>query len=205
MRQKSPDMLKFMGKVIVGIDLAAKGKNPTGWALWKDNTVNTTLIYDDEEILKEVAKASPDIVAIDAPLMLPEKGLFRRADIELIKMGYRVFPPGLPSMRLLTLRAMKINRLIKEMRIRTIEVHPTSTRKALDMPLKNIREVQTVFEELGLEGSINERILTVHEIDAITAALTAHLYLAGLTEAFGDEVGGYIIIPRRMNWRALKP
>ncbi|MEM0216371.1 MAG: DUF429 domain-containing protein [Candidatus Bathyarchaeia archaeon] len=197
-------MLKFMGKGIVGIDLAAKSENPTGWALWKDNVIKTTLMYDDEEILKEVTKTSPDIIAIDAPLTLPKKGLFRKADVELIKTGYRVFPPGLPSMRLLTLRAMEINRLIAERGIKTIEVHPTSTRKALSMPLKNPREVQKVFEELGLNGSLKERLLTAHEIDAITAALTAYLYLAGLTEIFGDEEEGYIVVPRRINWRTLK-
>lgn len=193
-----------MVKGIIGIDLAAKSENPTGWALLKDSIVKTTLMYNDDEILKEVTKASPDIVAIDAPLTLPKKGLFRKADVELIKTGYRVFPPGLPSMHLLTLRAMKINRLITEMGIKTIEVHPTSTRKALGMPLKNPREVQTIFEELGLNGSLKERILTVHEIDAITAALTAYLHLAGLTETFGDEEEGYIVIPRKINWRELK-
>ncbi|MBC7129973.1 DUF429 domain-containing protein [Candidatus Bathyarchaeota archaeon] len=193
-----------MSRIIIGIDLAAKQKNPTGWALLKGKKIETSIIYKDEEILEKIKNASPSIVAIDAPLKLPKTGLLRKADRELIKRGYRVFPPGLQSMRTLTIRAMRLNRLILEMGIETIEVHPTSTRRALNMPLKNLKEIKAILEELGLEGSWKAQSLKLHEIDAITAALTAQLYLKGLTESFGDEGEGYIVIPKRQDWRALK-
>ena len=191
-------------KGVIGIDLASKPKNPTGWAFLKNKMVETALIYMNKEILEKIMQLKPTIVAIDAPLNLPKKGLLRKADGELIKRGYRVFPPGLPAMKRLTLRAIKLNRLITEKGIETIEVHPTSTRRALNMPLKDWEEIQKTFESMGLEGSLKILTLKPHEIDAVTAALTAHLYMQGLTEALGDEEEGYIIIPKKQDWRNIK-
>jgi predicted nuclease with RNAse H fold len=54
----------------------------------------------------------------------------------MIKKGYRVLPPKFPAMKELTLRATRLNNLIEENTYKTIEVHPTSNRKALQMPLR---------------------------------------------------------------------
>ncbi|MEM2952951.1 MAG: DUF429 domain-containing protein [Candidatus Bathyarchaeia archaeon] len=191
-------------KIIMGIDLAGKQKNPTGLAFWENKKIETTLIYTNKEILEKITHAKPTLVAIDAPLALPKKGLLRKADKQLIKKGYRVFPPGLPAMKRLTLRAIKLNKLITEKGIKTIEVHPTSTRRALNMPLKDWREIQKTLENIGLEGSLKVRALKPHEIDAATAALTAYLYIKGLTEALGDEEEGYIVVPKKQDWRNIK-
>lgn len=191
-------------KVFIGVDLAGKQKNPTGWAFWKNKMVETAFIYMDKEILERIMQVNPTIVAIDAPLKLPKKGLLRKADKELIERGYRVFPPGLPAMKELTLRAIRLNRLITEKGIETIEVHPASTRRALNMPLKNWKEIQKTFENMGLEGSLKTHTLKPHEIDAVTAALTAHLHMQGLTEVLGDEGEGYVVIPKKQDWRNIK-
>ncbi len=191
-------------KVIIGIDLAGNSENPTGWALWKNRTLKTSLFYADDEILKGVARNKPAIIAIDAPFNLPKKGILRNADKEMIRKGYRVFPPSLPAMRKLTVRATKLNRLIAEKGYKIIEVHPTSTRKALNMPSKDWRKIQTLLTHIGLEGELTTRALTPHEIDAITAALTAYLYMQKQTEAIGDEEEGYIIIPKKQDWRTLQ-
>ena len=74
--------------------------------------------------------------------------MFREADKEMISKGYKVFPPKLPAMEKLTLRAIKLNRLITEKEYKTIEVHPTSTRKALNMPAKDWPNIQTSFQEM---------------------------------------------------------
>lgn len=197
-------MLELENSIIIGIDLAGSSKNPTGWALWKNKIVKANLVYTDEEILKGILSHSPSIVAIDAPLRLPKEGILRKADKEMIKRGYRVFPPGLPAMEKLTLRAIKINKLILEKKYKTVEVHPTSTRKALNMPLKEWKPIQTILESMGIKGDIKTRTLTSHEIDAITAALTAYLHLQKQTEAIGDEEEGFIIVPKKMDWRTLK-
>lgn len=191
-------------EIIIGIDLAGKQKNPTGWAFWKNKEVEPALIYTDKEILEKIMHAKPTIVAIDAPLKLPKKGLLRKADKELIKRGYRVFPTGLQAMKSLALRAIKLNRLIMEKGMETIEVHPTSTRRALNMPLKDWREIQKILENIGLEGSLKLRALKPHEIDAATAALTAYFHIKGLTEALGNKEEGYVIIPKKQDWRNIR-
>jgi len=191
-------------KVIIGIDLAGNPENPTGWTLWKNKTVKSSLIYADDEILEGIACNKPAIIAIDAPFSLPKRGILRKADKEMIREGYRVFPPSLPAMKKLTVRAVKLNKLIAEKGYKTIEVHPTSTRKALNMPSKDWRKIQTILTQTGLEGDLTARTLTSHEIDAITAALTAYLHMQKQTEALGDEEEGYIIIPKKQDWRTLR-
>jgi len=196
-------MLEFEGKCTIGIDLAGISKNPTGWALLECKTVKTSLIYTDKEILENLTRNEPSLIAIDAPLSLPRKGEhFRKADREMVKKGYRVFPPTLPAMKMLTLRAVKLNRLIEENAYKTIEVHPTSTRKALQMPLKDWKTIQETLKTLGLKGEIERRPLATHEIDAVTAALTATLHLAKQTEQVGDGKT-CIIVPQKRNWRTL--
>jgi len=189
---------------MVGIDLAGKTENPTGSALWKDRTVKTSLIYTDNEILENIAYSKPAIIAIDAPFSFPKRGILRKADKEMIRRGYRVFPPGIKAMRKLTARAIKLNKLIAEQGYKIIEVHPTSTRKALNMPAKDWKEIQKILKSISLEGEFKVRTLTPHEIDAITAALTAHLHMQKQTEALGDKEEGYIIIPKKQDWRTLQ-
>jgi len=191
-------------KGIIGRDLAGKTENPTGWALLLDKNVKTKLLYTNTEILEEISRSAPTLIAIDAPFSLPKTGLLRKADRYMIKRGYRVFPPKIPSMKSLTLRAIKLNKLIAKMGYKTIEVHPTSTRKALNMPLKDLDAIQEILKRIGLKGEIEIRPLTVHEIDAVTAALTAYLHTKSKAESIGDADEGYIIVPKKCDWKALK-
>jgi predicted nuclease with RNAse H fold len=197
-------MLDLKAKVIIGIDLAGKQKNPTGWAVWENKKVETCLLYTDNQILESIIQNKPEIIAIDAPFNLPKSGILRKADREMIKNGYRVFPPTLPAMKTLTIRAMKLNMLIAKKGFKTIEVHPTSTCKALNIPPKDWKKIKTVLMQLGLEDTLKVRTLAPHEIDAVIAALTAYLYMRKQTKALGDEKEGYIIIPKREDWRTLQ-
>jgi len=122
----------------------------------------------------------------------------------MIRRGYRVFPPCLPAMKTLTLRAMKLIKLMAKKGYKTIEVHPISTRKALNMPLKDWRKIQTTLETIGLEGDLKLRVLKCHEIDAVTAALTAYLHMKNQAETVWDGEEGYIIIPKKQDWRTLQ-
>jgi predicted nuclease with RNAse H fold len=189
-------MLELGGKCTIGIDLAGLSKNPTGFALLKGKTVETSLIYTDKEILESIIKNAPSLIAVDAPLSLPKKGkTFRKADREMIKRGYRVFPPTLPAMETLTLRAIKLNRLIEENTYKTIEVHPTSSRKDWEA-------IQDTLKTLGLKGELEMRQLATHEIDAVTAALTATLHLEKQTEQIGDGKAR-LMVPKKRDWRTL--
>jgi predicted nuclease with RNAse H fold len=143
-------MLKLAGKCIMGIDLAGLSKNPTGIALLKGNVAETSLVQTDKEILESITRNNPSLTAIDAPFSLPKNGqFFRRADREMLKRGYRVFSPNLPTMKKLTLRAAKLKCLIEEKAYKTIEVHPTSTRKALQIPPKDWKAIQEILKTLG--------------------------------------------------------
>jgi predicted nuclease with RNAse H fold len=197
-------MLEFNAKCVIGIDLAGSSRNPSGWAMLKGKTVKSFLLYPDSEILESAVRNLPALIAIDAPLSLPKKNeLFRKADREMIRNGYKVFPPNLPAMKKLALRAIRLNKLIEEKRYKTIEVHPTSTRKALQIPLKDWEAIQEILQILGLKGDIETRPLETHEIDAVTAALTAVLYLQSQTEMVGNAEEGYIIVPKKRDWRTL--
>jgi predicted nuclease with RNAse H fold len=57
---------------IVGIDLAGKQHNPTGWAFRKNNSIKTCLVYADEEILRKILKCNPILVVTDAPFGFPK-------------------------------------------------------------------------------------------------------------------------------------
>jgi predicted nuclease with RNAse H fold len=189
--------------VVIGIDLAADERNPSGWALWKGKHVQTCHLYQNGEIIEHTVKWHPTLIAIDAPLNLPKNGAMRVADREMHKRGYAVFPPVFKAMRKLTIRAIYLAEELQRQGFDVIEVHPLSTRKALSMPTKEWGKIQAIFTHIGLEGDLKTRMLSSHEIDAVTAALTGYLYLAGWTECVGDEEG-HIVVPKKVEWRKLK-
>jgi len=82
-------------------------------------------------------------------------------------------------------------------------VHPTSTQKALQMPPKDWNTIQEILENLGLKGEIETRPLAKHEIYAVTAELIAVNHLTSQTERIGDNEEGYIILPKKRNWKTL--
>jgi len=191
--------------IIAGIDLAGTSEKPTGWATMKNKVVSARQLYSDQEIIKAILDCNPTLTAIDAPLNLPKnKELTRKADREMQKRGYPVFPPRFRTMEKLTLRAIKLTRQIKRKGFTVIEAHPTSTRKALKMPAKDWDEIQRIFVGMSLKGDVTTRKLTPHEIDATTAALTGCLHLKQKTELIGDRREGYIVVPLKADWRHLK-
>ncbi len=192
------------GKVSIGIDLSASEERPTGWAIIENRRVKATQLYTDEEIIEKTVKANPSIVAIDAPLTFPKQGILRAADRQMYKLGYPVFPPLFRTMRKLTERGVKISEILKLKGLEVIEVHPASSRKALSMPTKDWRKIQAVFRHIGLRGEHKKRVLSRHEVDAVTAALTGLLHLDGKTRLVGDPAEGTIVVPITMDWRKLK-
>ncbi len=181
---------------VVGIDLAGSEANPSGWALLEGPRASTTLLRTDEELIETTLNARPALVAIDAPLSLPRTGYTRRVDREMHKLGLHVLPPLFPAMKKLTLRGMRLAETLGARELSVIEVHPASTRKVLGLPVKGKRAVQEALLKAGLSGDLAARELSMHELDAITAAITASLHLLGLSELVGDEEGE-ICIPRR--------
>jgi len=107
-------------------------------------------------------------------------------------------------MERLTVRAIKLTQRVIAEGFGVIEVHPASTRKALRMPTKEWSKIQEIFVSMGFDGDAKARILTPHEIDAVTAALTGYLHLRQKTELIGDRIEGYIVVPTKSDWRLLK-
>jgi len=186
---------------LIGIDLAGRPERPTGWAFLKEKWVTVKELYSDHEILLETINAKPALVAIDAPLTLPEHGVMRKADQEMRRRGYPVLPPLFLTMKELSMRAIHLTEELRMEKIKVIEVHPTSTRKALQMPLKDWHKIQKIFEEMGLDGEWKKRLLSPHELDAVTAAITAHLHIKGKTESIGELKEGFIIVPLPVHWK----
>jgi len=73
------------------------------------------------------------------------------------------------------------------------------------MSLRNWKRIQEEFLKMGFSGDFQKTQLTTHEIDAMTAALTANLHIQGVTESIGDTNEGFIIIPVRKPWWKIQP
>ncbi len=155
--------------------------------------------------MAETIRHAPALVAVDAPLGLPQdrQEHMRKADREMHRKGYPVLPPRFRSMRNLTLRAANIAFQLESSGLAIIEVHPASTRKALNIPGKDWKYIQKTLLRIGSKGDIRNRFLTPHEIDAVTAALTGYLHRERKTELIGDIREGYIVVPKKTDWRRL--
>lgn len=76
--------MKYLKKISVGVDLAGKDKNPTGFCVLKNKIAVTKILHSDYEIMENTEKAKPDIVAIDAPFL--HKPKIRKCDRALKNM-----------------------------------------------------------------------------------------------------------------------
>jgi len=115
---------------ILGIDLAAKDKNPTGICYY-NKKLYFSIVHKDEEIYKIVEELLPEVIVIDAPLSL-EKVPFRDSERELLKRGFKPMPLTIKSIRELSERAIRIKEKIeKEYGIKVLETFPRAVEKIL--------------------------------------------------------------------------
>jgi len=156
---------------VVGIDLAGKHENPTGFCLLTEDGSQTKLLFSDAEILGEIENIKPDCIAIDAPFWIPQTGIWRTSDEKLMRRGFQPISPAFPTMRLLVLRASNLVKILKERGYKIIEVFSNASEKVLGLS-KEPRKNQD-------------------EYDALLCALTAKAYLEGNYE----DLDG-IIIPK---------
>lgn len=176
---------------VIGIDLAGRAANPSGFALLSNRKISTRLVYPDEEIVNLCTREHPDLIAIDAPLSLPKRGNLRKADASLIHRGLRVLPPTFAGMRSLTERGMSLAGALRAKGLRVIEVHPRTS----GVLLFKTSDRERWMAELRKKGFHLEQSRSEHEIDAILGAVTGALHLRGKTEEIGEANEGTIIIP----------
>lgn len=204
-------------RVVLGLDLRSGPRYPTGLAVM-DRTgrlLNLRVVRSDTEILDAVTAHRPTIVAIDAPLALPEgrhcaerdcpcaaAGIMREVDRIAAREGYRPFPALLPSMVRLTLRGIALREHLQSAGHAVIEVYPGMTQDVLGIPRKGagVDGLRRGLFRAGVRGLPRRRI-SHDELDAATCALTGILHLARRTEVMGSGLPAPLVLPRRsLNW-----
>ncbi len=175
----------------IGIDLAGKKDNPTGFSSLKNSRVRSCLLNSDDEIIEASIKENPDIISIDSPLSFSSSGGYRGSDLELLKRGYRVFPPDFGGMESLTKRGIRISESLIDKGFKVIEVHPLTSGRIIF----NSKDREEWISGLSELGFVLDSELSEHEVDSVIAAFTGFLYLEGKTEKVGKS-GEKIVIPK---------
>jgi predicted nuclease with RNAse H fold len=179
---------------IVGLDLAGVDSRPMGFCVLKGLKAETSLAYGDKEIIRRIKEAKPRIIAVDAPLSLPQGRAtieektdvhLRECDMELLKRGIKFFPVTLGPMRKLTSRGIRLRGVLESNGFTVIEVYPGGAQDVLMIPRKQrgLRGLRTGLEKLGIEGLSGE--LSDHELDAVTCAYVGKLFLEGKATGYG--------------------
>ncbi len=193
------------GSSIVGLDLTGSEK-ATGVAFLHDHHVETCSLISDDDLIAFIRDKKPRIVSIDSPLGLPgggkrirpTAGIVRVAEHDLSSIGISAYPALIDSMKQLTLRGIRLRRLIESMDFApiVIESYPGAAQDILCLPRKQ-RSLELLREglaDLGLTGP--GLLATSHdEIDAITSAVVGRYYEDGNFEAMGVPDEAQLIVP----------
>lgn len=185
----------------VGVDLAGSPRNWTGLCYLNEMLRCEVLrVHEDDEIVNFIEEKSPNIVAIDAPLTLPQETSprsMRKCDRALRKMGLRPLPLTLRSMKLLTLRGIKLRKRLENLGFKVIEVFPTGAQKILGISTKKegVEKLREDLQRLGLKNLPED--VDGDLLDAATCAFIGILYLKRLCIEVGDPEEGVIVVPRR--------
>ena len=152
---------------IVGLDLAGVDSRPTGFCVLEGLKAETSLAYGDKEIIRWIDEVKPRIIAVDAPLSLPQGRAtieektdvhLRECDVELLKRGIKFFPVTLGPMRKLTSRGIRLRGVLESKGFTVIEVYPGGAQDVLMIPRKQrgLERLRTGLEKLGIEGLTGE-------------------------------------------------
>jgi hypothetical protein len=182
--------------LVVGLDLAGVETRPTGFCSLHGLKTEACLVYSDEEIIQKVEILKPNLIAIDAPLSLPEgrKSIeertnihLRECDRELLKRRIKFFPITLGPMRKLTERGIKLKKILEKKGFRVIEVYPGGAQDVLNIPRKQkgLKRMLNGLKKLKITGLTDK--MSDHELDAVTCAYVGKLFLEGKTLTFGTS------------------
>jgi hypothetical protein len=186
----------------VGLDLAGVETRPTGFCILNGMEAETRLVYTDDDILTKILQASPQVVAIDAPLSLPpgRQSIEQKTDVhlrecdkELLRRRIRFFPITLGPMRKLTIRGMNTRRTLEAGKFTVIEVYPGGAQDVLGIPRKQqgLDKLTAGLENLGISG-LNSQ-MSDHELDAVTCAYVGKLFLEGKSITYGTPEQGIVM------------
>lgn len=189
----------------IGVDLAGVATRPTGICVMDDNLrASTRLVYTDDDIVRQIVEAKPDVVAIDAPLALPRgrESLSKRSDVhlrecdrELLRMGIKFLPLTLGPMRQLTERGMQLTVELEMKGMTVIETYPGAAQDILRIPRKGkgLDKLAEGLRQAGIRGLVST--MTGDELDAVTCALVGIMYLRRTYRAIGNPDEILMILP----------
>jgi uncharacterized protein len=194
--------------LVVGLDLAGVETRPTGFCILRNMTAETFLAFKDEEMLQRIEEVKPQVIAIDAPLSLPEgresieqrtSVHLRKCDKELLRRRIKFFPITLGPMRQLTNRGINLKVNLEKRHFKVIEVYPGGAQDILGIPRKQqgLEKLRTGLEEEGIGGLKDG--MSDHELDAVTCALVGRLFLLGKSVTFGTCDQAIVMPPERKN------
>jgi predicted nuclease with RNAse H fold len=189
----------------LGVDLRSAARYPTGLAVLGTDARLRLLrtVRTDAEIEAAVAHFRPSVIAIDAPLGLPEGrccadsacgcarlGILRAVDRACIAAGYRPYPTLLPSMVGLTLRGIALSTQLIAAGEQVVEAYPGMVQDILGIPRKRagLAGLTQGLRRAGVRGIPRVRRVTHDELDAATCALVGVLHLQGRTATMGPGV-----------------
>jgi predicted nuclease with RNAse H fold len=159
--------------IVAGLDLSGVPRKCNGYAeihVPRKNILDAKCLYEDREII-ETIKNRISVVAIDAPIS--REPIMRELDREAIRRGYRVLPPSMRGMRILTQRAWRIYSELKESGVIVIETHPRSALKS-----SGSGGLEELLRKLGIgipQGLV-EAARAKDISDAIVASVVAYCY-----------------------------
>jgi uncharacterized protein YprB with RNaseH-like and TPR domain/predicted nuclease with RNAse H fold len=195
----------------VGIDLTGSEARATGWALLDGNSVSTTLLSTDEELLRATCDAKPHVVSIDSPLSLPKGrrhvrdddpgrdkyGIMRISERVLKKRGINSYPALILSMQKLTARGIRLAAEFRRRGVPVIECYPGAAQDIIGIPRKraSLEMLRVGLSEFGVKGDFLFKAVSHDELDAITGAIVGAFFYGGRFESLGSEEEEALIIP----------
>ena len=180
---------------VAGIDLAAKNNRCSGYAVIELTNNYATLtklkcLYMNDEIVNEVVNDGVSLVAIDAPIT--NNPTMREVDREMIRRGFRVFPPSFKWMKSLSLRAYSIYSKLISLGINVIETHPRSS--LLNVGINDVNELLRLFNVLVKISDINLKHKDLR--DATISALVALCILKNCVDVVSSYDGKIYLLRR---------
>ncbi len=159
--------------IVAGLDLSGTPRRCSGYAeidVLRKTILSARCLYEDGEII-ETIKNRISVIAIDAPIS--REPIMRDLDREAIRRGYRVLPPSMGGMRILTQRAWKIYSELRESGVIVIETHPRSALKS-----SGSGGLEELVRKLGIEipQGFVEAARARDISDAIVASIVAYCY-----------------------------
>ena len=202
-----------------GLDLTASESKPSACVSIDNNLriFKATLINKDIDIISLISDLVPSVVAIDAPLSLPDgldcldekhsckplheyKG--RWSERMLAKQGISCYFTTKKSIiKNMVIRAMELRYELEKRGFAVIEVYPYASKTVLFGKLERkttsagIKQLRNALENLlrNTNDAVQE---WNHDLcDATVAAYTGLLYHKGHTIKLGNDNEGYIYIP----------